>query len=370
MNRLSIDDILRGTEPGRMQSVGHMQVIPLLGDDDDRFAAPEVEVRTTAYGTVELRHDDDRPTIIPPGAGWVVDQAAQDHAIGGGVLLAGKSLAKVDTARCIQRSQAGYIEAAKHPMLVLPAALRPQALAIRKQTGHGMLWDPITQFNKAFGVTEAGHLEYFLRRFKAELDQFVAEFELLPRQLGAIVLVDGAIAGVERTPSSSFWRALWEPLIRVCYGSLAIQRGQGRSAPPSTRIPLASHGAGTVAQLRLALAESQVRERRVVAAVVQQLRDVDLRAADKADQVLNRAQLITLASTELAGQIVREGDRVAYASLCAAELREVSLEREPTAAREPVSEPEPASETEPQANAACSNDQPTWFERLRGWLRG
>jgi hypothetical protein len=105
MNGLSIDDILRGTEPGRMQSVGHMQIIPLLGADDDRFAAPVLEVRTTAYGTVELRHDGDRPTIVPPGAGWVVEQAAQDHAIGGGVLLASKSVATVNTARCIQRSQ-------------------------------------------------------------------------------------------------------------------------------------------------------------------------------------------------------------------------------------------------------------------------
>jgi hypothetical protein len=369
MNRLSIDDILRGTEPGRMQSVGHMQVIPLLGDDDDRFAAPEVEVRTTSYGTVELRHDGDRPTIVPPGAGWVVEQAAQDHAIGGGVLLAGKTQVTITTARCIQRSQHGYIAAAKHPMLVLPAALRAQALAIRKDTGFDKLWAPIAQFNEGLGVTAAGHLEYFLRRFKVELDQFVAEFELLPRQLGAIVLVDGRIAGVERTPSSSFWRALWEPLIRVCYGSLAIQRGQGNTAPPLTRVPLASHGARTIAQLRLALAESQARERRVVAAVIQQLRDVDLHAAKQADQVLDRAQLITLASTELAGQIVREGDQVAYASLCAAELREVSLHREPAAEQELAAEQEPTTEPAAQVTATGSASSGL-LERLRGWLRG
>ena len=94
---LSIDDILRGTEPGRLQSVGHMQVIPLCGDDDDRFAAPDLEVRTTSYGIVELRHDGARPTIVPPGAGWVVKQAAQDHAIGSGVLLAGNSQATIAT---------------------------------------------------------------------------------------------------------------------------------------------------------------------------------------------------------------------------------------------------------------------------------
>jgi hypothetical protein len=354
MNRLSIEDILRGTEPGRMQSVGHMQVIPLCGDDDDRFAAPELEVRTTAYGTVELRHADARPTIVPPGAGWVVEQAAQDHAIGGAVILAGKSEATITTARCIQRSQPGYIKAAKHPMLILPVALRPQALALRRQTGLDKLWAPIAAFNKTVGVTEAGHLEYFLRRFKAELDQFVAEFELLPRQLGAIVLVDGRIAGVERAPSSSFWRALWEPLIRVCYGSLAIQRGQGSERPPATRIPLPG-GASSVAQLRLALADAQARERRVVTEVIEQLRGVELQAADRADQVLDRTKLITLASEQLAGQVVREGEQVAYASLCATGAEPRDRDRRAS------------SIVERSAEGA----EPTgWLERLRTWLRG
>jgi hypothetical protein len=363
MNRLSIDDILRGTEPGRMQSVGHMQVIPLCGDDDDRFAAPELEIRTTTYGTVELRHDDGRPTIVPPGAGWVVEQAAQDHAIGGGVLLAGNSKAIIDTARCIQRSQPGYIKAAKHPMLILPVALRPQALALRRQTGFDKLWDPIANFNKTVGVTEAGHLEYFLRRFKAELDQFVAEFELIPRQLGAIVLVDGRIAGVERAPSSSFWRALWEPLIRVCYGSLAIQRGQANERPPATRVPLAS-GASSVAQLRVALAEAQVQERRVVAEVIEQLRAVELQVADRADQVLDRAQLITLASERLAGQIVREGEQVAYASLCASETKPRGRYRR----AQPNSEPREQSCEARAASASVRSGG--WLERLRAWLRG
>jgi hypothetical protein len=347
MNRLTIDDILRGTEPGRMQSVGHMQVIPLLGEDDPAFAPPDLEVRTTSYGTVVLRHDDERPTIVPPGAGWVVEQAAQDHAIGGGVLLAGKSQATIATARCIQRSQHGYIKAAKHPLLVLPVALRAQALSLRHQTGFDKLWAPIAEFNKTVGVTEAGHLEYFLRRFKAELDQFVAEFELLPRQLGAVVLVDGCIAGIERAPSSSFWRVLWEPLIRVCYGSMAIQRGQGGGAPASTRIPLAS-GATSVAELRMALADAQAREHRVVAAVIQHLRDVELRTATAADQVLGRTQLITLASEQLAGQVVREGEQVPYASLCATSLREVGIPGEP--------DDTPAG--------------PGWLERLRRWLLG
>lgn len=362
MKSLSIEDILRGTEPGRLQSVGHMQVIPLCGDDDDRFAAPELEVRTTAYGTVVLRHGDARPTIVPPGAGWVVKQAAQDHAIGGAVILAGKSQVTIDTARCIQRSQHGYIAAAKHPMLILPVALRPQALALRRQTGFDKLWEPIAAFNKTVGVTEAGHLEYFLRRFAAELDQFVAEFELLPRQLGAIVLVDGRIAGVERAPSNGFWRALWEPLIRVCYGSLAIQRGQGSDRPPATRIPLPS-GASSLGELRRALVEAQAGERRVVAAVIEDLRGVELRAAERADQVLDQAELITIASERLAGQVVREGEQVAYASLCATETKPRGRYRR----AQPAGQQGQACDAGTAIRSARSS---TWLERVRTWLRG
>lgn len=343
MNTLSIDDILRGTEPGRMQSVGHMQIIPLVGEDDDRYAPPELEVKTTAYGTVELRNDSERPTIVPPGAGWVVKQAAQDHAIGGGLLLAAKAMAKITTARCIQSSQGGYISKARHPMLVIPAPLRSQALAIRRQAGYDKLWGPISAFNESVGAKGGSHLEYFLRHFKAQLDQFVAEFELVPNQVGAIVLVGGCLVGVERAPSSGFWRTLWEPLIRVCYGALAIARAQLDDAPPPTRVALEG-GATSIRELRAALASAQARERTIRDVILAELGALELKAASRADQVLGEATLVTLASSQLAGQLVRAGDQIAFASLCAAEL-----------GRRPID----------AAKAGA-----TWLERLRTWLFG
>ena len=38
MMSLTVDEILRGTGPGPAQSVGQMSVIPLLGEDDDKFS--------------------------------------------------------------------------------------------------------------------------------------------------------------------------------------------------------------------------------------------------------------------------------------------------------------------------------------------
>lgn len=316
----TIEDILRGTSTGRMQSVGQMQVIPIIGEDDDTFAPPEVEVNTSNYGTVNLLNDNDRPTIVPPGAGWVVDHAAQDHAIGGGSFLKAKERKTINTAMCIQQSQPGYIRAAKHPMVVLPVALRTSALRHRKKVDYSKLWDDISRFNRSLGARQGGHLEFFLTHFKKELDEFVAEFELVPNQVGAIVLVGGHLAGVERAPSSAFWEVVWEPLIRVCYGSLAIYHSRQNSSPPATRIPLKTK-AKTLKGLAKALEEARIREDQLTEDTVREVHKHELKAAAGAEEALGKARLVTMASQGLSGQIVTNGkNSFPYASLCAARV--------------------------------------------------
>ncbi|MEM7157274.1 MAG: DUF6569 family protein [Myxococcota bacterium] len=321
--RLTVEDILRGTRTGRRQSVGVMEVIPLLGEDDETFAPPHVEVGTSHYGTVDLRNDDDRPTIVPPGAGWVVRQAAQDHAIGSGKLMRAGQSVKIDTARCIQQSQGGYIGRDKHPMVVLPAALRGRALAMRNETGYDKLWPDITRFNTRLGASTGGgggHLEYFLRHFAKQLDEFVAEFELVPDQRGAIILIGGRVVGVELAPNQAFWRHVWEPLVRVCYGSLAIEVARALGERASVARPLRVID-DRLEGLEAALAEATSRERADVEAVVRRLAGLVLSQGAVDDQLGRwraRIVLTTVASPELAGQVARRGDEVRYASLCAA----------------------------------------------------
>src|SRR5512140_2947002 len=159
MMSLTVEEILRGTGPAPAQSAGQMQIIPLVGEDDECFAPPELEVGTTGYGSVLLRNDSDRPTIVPPGAGWVVAEKAQDHAIGGGALLRPGESRQIDTAMCIQQSQGGLIGRAKHAVLSLPAALRAKALSIRHVKGFQKLWESIQAYNRSFGIAQhGGHL--------------------------------------------------------------------------------------------------------------------------------------------------------------------------------------------------------------------
>ena len=370
MNTLTVDDILRGTELGRPQSVGHMQLIPLLGEDDESFAPPRVEVHTTAYGTVVLRNRADRPTIVPPGAGWIVKQSAQDHALGGGALLASHSEATITTARCIQSTQHGMIRAGEHPMLVLPAALRVQALATRKHSGCGILWEEIREFNRSHGVRAQSHLEHFLDHFARELQRFVAEFELLPRQLGAAVLVGGKLVGLERAPSAAFWRRMWEPLIRVCYGSLAVTHAANAATLASAiRVPLLP-GAQSLSELRAQLDAVEDEEHQRIYAQLEDLRGLELRAAEARDQQLGGATLLTLASARLAGQVVHGPTReVQFASMssCAPLEPASSAPSAPPAGPESTSVPTSVSTHEA---AAAAQVEASWGERLRRWLFG
>ncbi|APR81811.1 Hypothetical protein A7982_07160 [Minicystis rosea] len=318
MMSLTVDEILRGTGPGLAQSAGPMQMIPLLGEDDDTFAPPEIEVGTTGYGSVHLRNHSDRPTLVPPGAGWVVAQKAQDHAIGGGALLRPGESRAIDTAMCIQQSQGGLISAAKHALLILPAALRAKALSVRHVQDFRKLWESIQELNRGFGIEQyGGHLEYFLRTFQKQLDEFVAEFEIVPRQVGAVILVGGEIVGIERAPSAAYWKAVWNPLVRVCYGSLAVSAARENKAPPSTRAPLRVH-VGTLAGLRAALDRAQREEQDAIAARLHAERLTQLSAASDADETMGDIALTTVASLRFAGQLATVRGAVRYASLCRA----------------------------------------------------
>jgi hypothetical protein len=318
MMSFTIDEILRGTGPGPAQSVGQMSVIPLIGEDDDTFAPPVLEVGTSGYGTVVLRNDADRPTLVPPGAGWVVAQKAQDHALGGGALVRPGETRQIDTAMCVQQGQGGFIARARHEMTILPVSLRTKALGVRHVRSYSKLWESIEAFNKSHGIEQrGGHLEFFVRAFQKELETFVAELEVVPRQVGAIIFVGGEVAGVERAPSAAFWRALWVPLVRVCYGSLAIAVARENKAPPATRSPLRVE-ARSIAGLRDALARARDEEHEAVSNRVQALRGTELTAAEAPEETLGSIALTTLASPRLSGQVVTIGKAVRFASLCAA----------------------------------------------------
>ncbi|UCF22859.1 MAG: hypothetical protein JSV72_18500 [Ralstonia sp.] len=319
-SKLTMGEALHGTRPGRIQSVGYMQVIPLVGDlDDDRFVSPvegDARVSTSSYGTLIFENASEVLLLVPCHAGYVVKRAAQDHAMAHAAVVERHKTRSFDTAMCIQQTQGGLIASDRYQMMILPFALRERALEVRKQRSYDRLWSAISAFNTDLGLSTSGHLEFFLKRFRRELDEFVAEFECVPKQVGAIVLVGDQVVGVERAPSHAYWQSVWPSLIRECYGSLAIQvaHREGETPPPRTRVPL-SEDVGSLDELEEAIADVAAEEERRTKELVRALLGVPF--STTVDTTIEGLTIETLEKGDFVGQVVRDGERVAYASILA-----------------------------------------------------
>jgi hypothetical protein len=319
---IKIQDLLRGCEPGRLQCVGHMQVVPLVSDlHDDRFVSPAQAARvgTQGYGNLAISNTADRPMLVPSGATYIVAEAAQNHALPHVGYVKGLASKTYQTAMCVQQGQGGYISPGQHRMTLLPFPLREPAHRVRREVNFGRLWPAIAAFNRQAGLPEhgsRGHLEFFFEKYKDDLDTFVAQFEPVARQVGAIVLIGGKVAGVERTPSPAYFRSMWRALIRECYGSLAVlEAGKGAPAVPRTRVPL--RRATSLADLKAALREVEQEEFHRVATLVENVLDIELeRQRDESEDGLT---IDALGETPFLGQAVRDGEKVVYASLVATE---------------------------------------------------
>ncbi len=327
MRTLTIKEILRGCEVGRIQTVGVMQVIPLTLEEDlqdDRFENPDVvRVSTSHYGTMNFSNPSSKPILLPSHAGYVVKQAAQDHAMSTAGIVPPKSRAAWDNAMCIQASQGGYVREDVHKMMILPLALRHTALSKRGERGYSKLWRSIGSFSQASGIGNSENLVNYMQRFAEEMDQFIAEFELVDNQVGAIILINGNVAGIERAPSSSYWKSVWEPLVRVCYGSAAImasRQKQDADKVLKTRAPLKLDGLTNMDALVDALEDVENQQEELARRRVRQLLD-DPFEKDTERTTSTVAKLTTIRNDQFFGQIASDTntDSILYASMVMAD---------------------------------------------------
>ena len=322
-NTATLQETLRGCETGRLQSVGYMQVIPLVSElSDDRFVSPaqvNADVNTTSYGTLGFNNQSKSVLIVPCHAGYVVKQKAQDHAMAHAGVVAPGRQRSYETAMCIQAAQGGFISQGEYRMMILPHTLRRKALPIRKTKDYSKLWKDISNFNQRLGVRAEGHLEYFLKSFKKELDEFVAEFESVPNQIGAIILIDDRVVGVERAPSHDYWLSIWPSLIRECYGSLAIEfaKANGTKTTQRSNENLFPNEICSLDELESIISEIAEQEDERARDTVRKLLDEKLTLTK--DEAQAGLTIFTALSQNFEGQVIREDDRIVYASLPATE---------------------------------------------------
>lgn len=322
MSNVTISTILKGVTPGRLQSVGYMQVIPLISDIvDDSISPPNtVSSATRDYGHLVVTNRSEKTTILPFGAGFVSDQSAQNHATTKAVVMKKGQIANIHDAACIQQSQGGYIRDGFHNMTILPWSVKEAAMVVKDQRSYQKLWPSIAEFNKSVGLQNRGHLEDYLNKFKSELDTFISEFEVVPNQVGAIFLMNGYVMGIEKAPNYQYWKSIWKPLIRECYGSLAIQyrKAFGKNpAPPKTRVPLKSVNISSLQDIAKALDSARKKEETIAKGIVRKFVKDRFKVQMEGTSGSTTYRVKSLSNKQFTGQITTNSDRVVYASLVA-----------------------------------------------------
>jgi len=322
---MTIRDILRGTTAGKIQTVGYMQVIPLISDIvDERFVSPMQAgtFKTNGYGNMVFKNDSQKTMIVPAHATYLTKESAQDHAMMHAGMVKSRMVKEYKTAACVQQTQGGHISEQRHEFMIMPFSLRETALKVRNTIGYNKLWPAISEFNKNIGLRQfgdRGHLEFFFKQFEKELDRFVAEFEVVPNQIGAIVLINGMVVGIERSPSHDYWASVWKALIRGCYGALAIEydkRGLvNKTTLSKIRVPIESKGVKNLNDLFKAYEMAETKQTENVKSIVRNLVDDMFTAQlDEASDGMRREQI---ENPQFAGQLITEGPRIIYTSLIA-----------------------------------------------------
>lgn len=235
-------------EFGKVQSVGDMTIIPILGTpriDVNKIAAPENLhfSATRGYGNMEFRNDDQNFGLLPSNLMVISEEAAQDHCMNDTAIIEGKETKLWKNACCVQQSQGGMLSGDKKQSSfnVMPLELRKKLLSgkMRKDEQFGKLWGDISGWLKNVpGVNDrAAHIEYFFKPFKKELDDFVAEFEPVENQIGSLVYFGSQCVGMEIMPTEAYWNYYWKWIIRGCYGA-ELKRMNLLGLQPTSKINL------------------------------------------------------------------------------------------------------------------------------------
>lgn len=234
-------------DSGTVQVVDEMTVVPLIGENRGRIAEPlslKFE-RTTSYGSMVYKNEDEEHVAIIPTNIMVRGRGAQDHAMAGSGIVIAKKTVTFKNACCIESSQGGFLGDEQNEYDILPIQLRKNLLplGIRNQHGYSKLWPDIKTWLTGLGVNRHGdaHLRYFYDNpaVKESLEAFSAEFEPVSGQIGAIILFQEKIVGIEIMPTMLHWDAYWKLLIRGCYGAELIRlKKLKKIAPAKLQFPI------------------------------------------------------------------------------------------------------------------------------------
>lgn len=328
--KTTIKDCLHSCVPGISQTVGYMQVIPLISEVsfDGFISFRELEYRSSQYGIVCIENPLRKKSIVPRGTDILIKKGAQDHAILETQLFNAKRKEyTVLNAVCIQNTQSGhFVGPDTKDVSILPYFLREVSFDIKQcikygkkynyqNSGYGRFWGAVAEFNSQFGIEHnRAYISDFIEKMAKELDENIAHFERIYQQRGAIILIDGDVIGIEVAPSYEYWKDEWEPLVRETYGSFAIQYRQlyGEAPFPKTRERLSSD-VSTLQEIEKELKRVFKKEQINVKTIIRDLMKLSLELT-KTDN-LDSLQSYDIKNDRFVGNIVKDDDAIVYVSL-------------------------------------------------------
>jgi len=235
---MQIQEILKTFTVDRkhIQAVGNMVVVPITSDHEFTDVADAHEITLTrdhTYNRMEFKNNSSRVGIVIQGYTLINDQRAQDRTVPYAHLIKAANT-KIIPANCVQSHQCGTFNANQirpDDFMILPPSIRGMALArsTYSEGETGALWDYLRTWSRSMDCRENG-LRQFYSKFKDNLDIFVAQFEPVEKQLGAIVLINGKVVAIDIMPKYATWKAVWRTLIRDSYGAEAVRMGETGSA--------------------------------------------------------------------------------------------------------------------------------------------
>jgi len=307
---------LTGYGFGQPQSSGAMTMLPLFSSDShDQFVPPLSGLKLSkveGYGNVELYNPSDSGiAIVPLHIGYIQDQA-QNHALCRTAFISAGQKLMFRDACCVQESQGGYLEGREQWFFILPLPLRENALALRGTEGYSKLWSDISILNNQFGYQDRGHLEQIIGGQRSYLTQYQNRFELLPRQTGALFFDREKLIGVEIAPNPDYFKELWMGLLCFCYGVEAMYQERHLSVENSAQTKFS---AASLDQLKVQLQERRKEKLKDIAEMLIYTSDENFQMEEE-ERFLS-LRLYTITGERFVGQIVKDGERLVYASVFA-----------------------------------------------------
>ncbi len=339
---MKLMQILDGLTFGQKQEVGTMAVFPLLGKDATAGLAPLEALEfigTSGYGSMVFHNPHDKPCIVPTGYAIITKQAAQDHALTFASLIPPMTRREINKACCIQETQGGYIDGsgitdfAMLPLYIRKRHLKEQifpnsnetVLQLDERLSFSRLWRAISDFQRELVGHSAGNLVCFFNKFMDKLMQFNAEFETVPNQRGAVIMMNGKVVGIEVAPTQEYWQTIWKSLIRDCYGAEVLRQtllNPVQEFKEFRQQELVLDDCKTLAEIKAAVSAYKTHQRELgEQAVKEKLSGQPLFLKDTVSLLCRNSfdtisyQLFKVQNEDTYGELYVDNDKVVYASV-------------------------------------------------------